>query len=269
MRGEGFAVETICQVLREQGVQVAARTYRAWKTPGRILSARTVSDAVVVDAMIEVRTTADGRPTPESLYGRRKMTALLRRRGLPVAHCTVDRLMREQVMNGVRRGRAHRTTIPGKDGFRAGDLLNRDFTAPAPNRVWIADFERHEALLNLAVVKGHRSWLVAAGWGSRRTVTGVGMGLGGGAVLDNDEAYRHCQMVRARLARRTGIRIGTSGRKPLNPLHRLKPGGNGSGRIAHPGGVRPRVGELFGRVMSPSGGHGEGLRRSRGDGAGA
>jgi putative transposase len=139
MRGEGFAVETICRVLREQGVAVAARTSRAWKTPTRVLSTRTVSDAVVLDAMIAVRTTPDGRPTPESLYGRRKMTALLRRRGLPVAHCTVDRLMRDQAMNGVRRGRAHRTTIPGKDGVRAGDLLNRDFTAEAPNRVWVAD----------------------------------------------------------------------------------------------------------------------------------
>ena len=33
-----------------------------------------------------------------------------------------------------------RTTIPAKDGHRAGDLLNRDFTAPAPNRVWVTDF---------------------------------------------------------------------------------------------------------------------------------
>lgn len=140
MRGEGFAVETICAVLRGQGVPVAARTYRAWKTPGRVLAARTVSDAIIVDAMIQARAGADGRPTPESLYGRRKMTALLRRSGLRVAACTVDRLMRAQGMNGVRRGRSHRTTIPGKDGVRAGDLLNRDFTASAPNRVWIADF---------------------------------------------------------------------------------------------------------------------------------
>ena len=35
MRAQGFAVESVCQVLREQGVQIAARTYRAWKTPGR------------------------------------------------------------------------------------------------------------------------------------------------------------------------------------------------------------------------------------------
>jgi putative transposase len=48
--------------------------------------------------------------------------------------------MRELGMNGIRRGRAARTTIPGKDGRRAGDLLDRDFTAPAPNTRWVADF---------------------------------------------------------------------------------------------------------------------------------
>ncbi|MGW4126019.1 DDE-type integrase/transposase/recombinase [Nocardia sp. NPDC004711] len=43
-------------------------------------------------------------------------------------------------MNGIVRGRKLRTTIPAKDGIRAGDKLNRDFTAIAPNRVWVADF---------------------------------------------------------------------------------------------------------------------------------
>jgi putative transposase len=140
MRARGFAVGSICQVLRNQGVQVAARTYRSWKAPGRQVAARTVCDAVVSNALLDARVGPDGRPTPESLYGRRKMTALLRRRGLQVAHCTVDRLMRELGMQGVRRGKTPRTTIPGKDSTRAGDLLDRDFTALAPNRVWIADF---------------------------------------------------------------------------------------------------------------------------------
>jgi putative transposase len=140
LRARGFAVGPICQVLGNQGVQVAARTYRSWKAPGRQVAARTVCDAVVSNALLEARVGPDGRPTPESLYGRRKMTALLRRRGLQVAHCTVDRLMRELGMQGVRRGKTPRTTIPGRDGTRAGDLLDRDFTAPAPNRVWIADF---------------------------------------------------------------------------------------------------------------------------------
>ena len=48
--------------------------------------------------------------------------------------------MHELGLHGARRGRKVRTTPPGKDGQRAGDPLNRDFTAPAPNRRWVADF---------------------------------------------------------------------------------------------------------------------------------
>jgi putative transposase len=49
MRAEGHAVESTCRVLGEQGCQVAARTYRAWRT--RQPAARTISDAQVVDAI--------------------------------------------------------------------------------------------------------------------------------------------------------------------------------------------------------------------------
>jgi putative transposase len=45
----------------------------------------------------------------------------------------------------------------------APDLVERNFTAPAPHRVWVADIERHEALTNRAVMKGHRLEPVAAG----------------------------------------------------------------------------------------------------------
>jgi transposase InsO family protein len=134
MRATGHAVESTCRVLTEHGCQVAARTYRAWKQAGRPIAARTVSDAAVIDALLAVEGTA------ESLYGRRKMTRYLRRQGHQVAFCTVDRLMRELGMNGVRRGKGVRTTVPAKDGRRAGDLLDRDFTAPAPNTRWVADF---------------------------------------------------------------------------------------------------------------------------------
>ena len=132
-RAEGHAVESICRVLREQGCQVAARTYRAWRQ-GRPVSARAHADAIVMDAIIATE------GTPEGLYGRRKMTAHLRRQGLTVSYDTTDRLMKTLGRNGVRRGKAVRTTIPAKDGTRARDLLNRDFTASAPNRVWVADF---------------------------------------------------------------------------------------------------------------------------------
>ena len=76
---------------------------------------------------------AKGRPRPEILYGRRKMTAWLRRNGFPeVSKHTVDRLMRDEGMNGLIRGRKTRTTIPDKDGKRAGDLLNRNRTTFPP-----------------------------------------------------------------------------------------------------------------------------------------
>jgi transposase InsO family protein len=141
----GRAVESICRVLREQGCQVAARTYREWKSPSRPIAARTLADAGVENAVREAAWTtgADGvrRLAPEGLYGRRKMTALLRRTSAPQASAgAVDRAMRALGLSGVRRGKAVRTTVPGKDGSRAGDLLDRNFTAPAPNRVWVSDF---------------------------------------------------------------------------------------------------------------------------------
>jgi putative transposase len=74
------------------------------------------------------------------MYGRRKMTRWLRRQGHDVAFCTVDRIMRELGLHGVVRGRKQRTTIRAKDGTRADDQLNRDFTADAPNLAWVADF---------------------------------------------------------------------------------------------------------------------------------
>jgi transposase InsO family protein len=133
MRARGFRVESVCRVLSEHGVQVAPRTYRNWKTAAP--SARTRTDGTLTDAL---RATVG---TPEGMYGRRKMTAYLRLRGHRVARCTVDRLMRDEGLSGVVRGRRHRTTTPGgKDARRAPDLLDRDFTAAAPNRKWVTDF---------------------------------------------------------------------------------------------------------------------------------
>ncbi len=134
MRASGHAVESTCRVLTEHGCGVAARTYRSWKQTSRPIATRTVSDAVLIDVLISVQ------GTPEGLYGRRKMTRWLRRQGHQVAFCTTDRLMRDLGMNGVRRGKGVRTTVPARDGKRAGDLLDRDFTAPAPNTRWVADF---------------------------------------------------------------------------------------------------------------------------------
>ena len=146
MRSEGHAVESICRVLREQDCQIAARTYRAWKRGG--VAARTVTDARVANAVreaawitVEVAGRQRRKLTPEGLYGRRKMTALIRRTTIPGAsRGAIDRAMRALGLSGIRRDKGIRTTIPAKDGIRAGDLLNRNFTAPRPDHTWVMDF---------------------------------------------------------------------------------------------------------------------------------
>jgi putative transposase len=59
MRAEGHAVESVCRVLREQGCQIAARTYRAWTQPDRQVAARTISDAHVQDKVRDLAWTID------------------------------------------------------------------------------------------------------------------------------------------------------------------------------------------------------------------
>lgn len=146
MRAEGHAVESIIRVLQAQGVKIAARTYRAHRQG--IVAARTITDAQVQDAIraaawtiVERNGTMRRVLTPEGLYGRRKMTALIRRTMIPGAsRGAVDRAMRDLGLSGIRRDKSIRTTIPAKDGVRAGDLLNRDFTAPRPDHTWVMDF---------------------------------------------------------------------------------------------------------------------------------
>ncbi len=132
MRSHGYAVESICRVLREQGVVIAARTYRHAKATGP--SPRTVSDAQLLDILHGLK------GTPASLYGRRKMVAHLRRLGHEVAHCTVGRLMGVAGIAGVSRRKSPSRNRNKQSEDRASDLLHRDFTAAAPNLVWVADF---------------------------------------------------------------------------------------------------------------------------------
>ncbi|PWI20218.1 IS3 family transposase [Streptomyces sp. Act143] len=148
MRAVGHAVESILIALNQAGLKIAARTLRAWCAPtgpGNRPAARTVSDALVEDAIRQLAFTTNAAGArvlaPEGLYGRRKMLALIRRTLLPDAGFgAVDRAMHSLGLSGVVRGRRPRTTIPNPADARAADLLDRDFTAPAPDRKWITDF---------------------------------------------------------------------------------------------------------------------------------
>jgi putative transposase len=82
----------------------------------------------------------EDRKKGRRVYGARKVWLQLRREGIEVARCTVARLTKELGIAGASaRRKKPRTTVPGVGGQRPADLLARDFTAPAPNRRWVAD----------------------------------------------------------------------------------------------------------------------------------
>ena len=74
------------------------------------------------------------------ISGARKIWHLLRREGHDVARCTVERLMRQHGLRGVRRGRQFVTTRPDPAALRAPDYVQRQFRAARPNELWVVDF---------------------------------------------------------------------------------------------------------------------------------
>ncbi len=123
---ERFGVEPICR-----GVQLAPSTY--WSAKHRPRSARSVRDERLKAEIRRVHAENFG------VYGAPKVWAQLNREGIRVARCTVERLMRQLSLRGAVRGRTRRTTIPAEPAARPRDLVDRDFTVPAPNRLWVAD----------------------------------------------------------------------------------------------------------------------------------
>jgi putative transposase len=124
--------------LKLHNVQIAPRTFYAWCSRGP--SRRALWDATITELLAShYEPDEQGRRRPESLYGAVKMWAHLNRQGIPVARCTVERLMRAHGWRGVRRDRRIRTTVRS-GAARAADLVNRRFHASAPNRLFVADF---------------------------------------------------------------------------------------------------------------------------------
>ncbi|BAQ70186.1 integrase catalytic subunit [Rhodovulum sulfidophilum] len=125
-------VEPICRVL-----PIAPSTYYdhlAKRADPARLSDRARRDAVL-------------RPEIERVfeenwrvYGVRKVWRQLDREGFDVARCTVARLMKGMGIQGIIRGKPHRTTIPDKKSPCTLDKLNRQFRVPAPNMLWVSDF---------------------------------------------------------------------------------------------------------------------------------
>jgi putative transposase len=132
--GEGlrWGVESICAVLSENGAVIAPSTYYAARERRR--SARDDRDEQLKEHIKRVHRANYG------VYGARKVWLALNREDIPVARCTVERLMSELGLAGARRGRKVRTTTSDPAATRPPDRVNRAFAPRAPNRLWVADF---------------------------------------------------------------------------------------------------------------------------------
>lgn len=125
-----YGVEPTCRVLG-----VAPSTYYAVKARGRNPCLRARRDVELIERIRRIHRENYG------VYGVRKVWWQLQREGVDVARCTVERLMRHDGLQGAVRGKKRRTTTSESAQVgRAPDLVDRDFSAPAPNRLWVADF---------------------------------------------------------------------------------------------------------------------------------
>lgn len=126
-----YGVESICRVL-----PIAPSTYYDHKqkeSNPRLRSAREKKDEVLKTEVFRVW------DENFKVYGVRKVWHQLKREGFTIARCTISRLMKSLNIEGVRRGRAYKTTIPDDLANQPKDLVNRQFIAERPNQLWVAD----------------------------------------------------------------------------------------------------------------------------------
>ena len=134
---------------------VSPSGYYAWRGRGR--SRRAKRDEELRGTIRTIHEESRGT------YGVPRVHAEPAANGCRVSRKRIARLMREAGLTGVSRRRGTRTTRPDPGHRGAPDRVERQFQTDAPDRLWVADIERHEALLNLAVVRDHRHRPVAAG----------------------------------------------------------------------------------------------------------
>ena len=129
---EVHGVEPMCRVL-----QIAPSAYRRHvarlRTPG-LLSARAQRDAVLMPTIERVWN------DNLQVYGADKVWMQMNREGTVIARCTVERLMKQLGLQGVRRGKTVRTTVGDSKAPCPLDKVNRQFCAQRPNQLWVSDF---------------------------------------------------------------------------------------------------------------------------------
>jgi transposase InsO family protein len=123
-----YGVKRLCHV-----IGVARSSFYHWKATAADRAVRAAADDRLAARIRVVHRESDGT------YGVPRITAELREAGHVVNHKRVARVMRGIGLSGVRLRRRHRTTVSDLAASKAPDLIQRDFTAPAPNTRYVGD----------------------------------------------------------------------------------------------------------------------------------
>ncbi len=128
-----YGVEPICAVL-----PIAPATYYAHRSRAQNPDLRSERARRDEELRAKIRRVYEEN---FSVYGAEKVWRQLKREGVDVARCTVERLMRVMGLRGAVRGRAYKvTTVADESALRPQDLVRREFVATKPNQLWVADF---------------------------------------------------------------------------------------------------------------------------------
>ena len=212
-RKEEFGVEPMCAVLAHRPFHLLRRHQSGPPRPGRS------RDEALKPEITRVY------EDNYSVYGPRKVWRQLKREGITVARCTVERLMRALGLKGVVRGKTWKTTFPDLSAPRPFDLVDRQFTVTAPNRLWVAD---------LTYVRTWSGFVYAAFVIDAYSRMILGWQVS--ASLRTDLALDALEMAlwrRGDDVRRRRSPLGSRRPIPLHPLHRAP----GRSRRRHLGGV--------------------------------
>jgi putative transposase len=141
-----FPVDLVLRVLG-----IPASTYYDWRARQAAPSRRTLEDAQLLEMIVKIRTAHEFAAT----YGSPRVWLELRRQGVSVGRKRVERIMREHGLQGafLRRGWKGGSTKQNPRHAAAPDLVDRNFTATEPNRLWVADLTR--------IVTGEGVWLAS------------------------------------------------------------------------------------------------------------
>lgn len=130
-----FSVDLVLRVLG-----IPPSTYYDWRARQAAPSRRELEDAQLLEMIVKIRCSHEFAAT----YGSPRVWLELRRQGVRVGRKRVERIMREHGLQGafLRKGWKGGSTKQNPRQTAAPDLVNRQFAADEPNRLWVADLTR-------------------------------------------------------------------------------------------------------------------------------